>query len=192
MENQNKNLGGAQERTAPGESVAKRLAELKNQQTAGNGTRRGVCMVIEQTPPAGDNTTIMIHMVRQMSVDEREPSAYFTSTLSNVQLCNRLIAAATGVSLEKISAGQISEEEWALIDKRLPRIMEAPLYIDDTPETTLADLRQKIRGLVDKHGVRLIVADHIRISDITNRHLVLSALRTVADELAVAIIAIED
>ncbi len=192
MENQNKNLGGAQERTAPGEIVAQRLAELNSQQTAVKGKHRGVCMVIDQTPPMGDNTLIMLHMVRQMSVEEREPSAYFTSRLSNVQLCNRLIAVVTGISQDSIDAGTLTTDEWQKLDDALPRITEAPLYLDDTPEMTLAELRRKLRGLVDEHGVRLIVADHIRLTDVTKRHGVLAALKTVAEELTVAIIALED
>ena len=96
------------------------------------------------------------------AVDERKPTVYFSLHESNVQVVNRLIAIQTGIDHEKIVSGQLADDEWALLDQKLPALLDAPLYVDDTPMMTVAYLKEKLAGLKDK-GVDLAVIDHAQM-----------------------------
>ena len=56
----------------------------------GEGKKQGQLFIIDEQPPVGDNTTIMLHLVYEAAIKGRIPSAYFSPDLSNVQVVNPL------------------------------------------------------------------------------------------------------
>ena len=175
--------------------AARRMAGRdKDQAAAGTEERKkGVLVVIEDKPPVADNTTLMLYMVKLRAVDERQPTVYFSLGESDVQVVDRLIAIVTGIDLEKIVEGRLSSDEWQLVDRKISVLVDAQIYIDDTPEMTLDSLRTKLEGLAGK-GVRLAVVDHARKVTAAgmDTDAVLDGIRTAAGELGITVFAVMD
>lgn len=120
-------------------------------------------LVIVAGRPAMGKTAFALSMAKNMSADNHEPVAFFSLEMSNVQLVNRLISNVCEISGKKILNGQLQPDEWGRIDKRLNILLDAPLYIDDTPGLSIFELRTKARRLVREHGVKLIMIDYLQL-----------------------------
>lgn len=180
------------------QEVARQLAERSknpadNKQSEG---RKGVFIVIDGKPPVADNTTLMLYTVKLRAVDEQKPTVYFSLEESNQQVCNRLIAIITGIDQQKINDGTLTDDEWLLMDEKLPMLIDAPLYIDDTPALSLANLKKRMKNLANQNGVRLAVVDHLQeLTDDgqpANVHRIEADLKSIAEELGITIIAVQD
>lgn len=101
------NIKNEAQRMVPTESIARQMTERMGHLE--NKRRNGALVVIDEQPPVGDNTTIALYMISMEAIKQKTPVAYFTPTLSNVQVVNRLISMVTGISLEKIETGTLTE-----------------------------------------------------------------------------------
>lgn len=197
---QNQNQNGTQNRMVPTENIAKQMAESMNKQTGGAELKKGVLMTIGDQPPVADNTTIMLYMAREVAVKEHTPMGYFSTCMGNVEVVNRLLAIITGIDREKFETGMLDESEWKALDERMPKVLEAPLFVDDTQMPVLAELLAKIKALVNDHGVSLIIVNTTanvvvdgKTFDSDQAHLeyINAALKALAEELCITIIAVE-
>ena len=102
-------------------------------------------------------------MAKNIAVDYRNPVALFSLEMSNVQLVNRLITNVCEIPSEKIKSGQLASYEWQQLDYKLKDLLDAPLYVDDTPSLSVFELRTKARRLVREHGVRIIIIDYLQL-----------------------------
>ena len=167
------------------------------------GREHGVMFVIDERPPVGDNTAVMLHLLNEAAVKGNVPSAYFSpGELSNILVVNRLIAINTGIGIQTINDCTLSRDEWEKLDAELPKLMGRPLYVDDTPEITLVSLKEKITGLAKEKGVRLVVVNPV---DKINIHsdqesfdrqkridFITADLKALAEDLGITIIAVAE
>lgn len=155
--------------------------------------RKGALVVIDSKSPVADNTTIMLYTVKIRAVDEDIPTAYFAHGASEKEVVERLISIMIDTDYENVSKGEMSEEEWKKFDDKLARLMKAPLYIDNTHEQTLPELKGKIEDLVATKGVSLCVIDHIeKVTTYGEETDVLFLLKAAAERLGITIIVIKD
>ncbi len=127
-----------------------------------SGWQRSDLIVIAARPAMG-KTAFVLSMAKNIAVDFREPVALFSLEMSNVQLVNRLISNACEIPSEKIKSGQLAGYEWQQLDYKLKNLIDAPLYVDDTPSLSVFELRTKARRLVREHGVRIIIIDYLQL-----------------------------
>jgi replicative DNA helicase len=110
----------------------------------------------------------------------------------------RLLSAEASVKLQHMRTGKVSDEDWQKIARTQGDIAEAPLYIDDSPNMTLVEIRAKCRRLKQKHGLKLIVIDYLQLMTsgkrVESRQQEVSefsrALKLLAKELEVPVIAL--
>ena len=120
-------------------------------------------LIIIAARPAMGKTAFVLSMAKNIAVDYRNPVALFSLEMSNVQLVNRLIANVCEIESGKIKSGQLANYEWQQLDYKLKNLMDAPLYVDDTPSLSVFELRTKARRLVREHGVRIIIIDYLQL-----------------------------
>ena len=108
-------------------------------------------------------TSFALSLAKNIAVDFREPIAFFSLEMNNVQLVNRLISNTCEVAGNKILNGQLTPDEWERIDKNLRKLQGAPIYIDDTPGLSIFELRTKARRLVREKGVKVIMIDYLQL-----------------------------
>ena len=156
-------------------------------------------LIIIAARPAMGKTAFVLSMAKNIAVNFHNPVALFSLEMSNLQLVNRLISNVCEISSEKIKSGQLADYEWQQLDYKLRDLLDAPLYVDDTPSLSVFELRTKARRLVREHGVKLIIIDYLQLMNASgmsygNRQEEVStisrSLKGLAKELNIPIIAL--
>ncbi len=109
------------------------------------------------------NSTVAMDFLRSVSVRNNLSSVMFSLEMSKVEIVMRLLAAEARVPLHTLRSGQLSDDDWTKLARRMGEISEAPLFIDDTPNMTLMEIRAKARRLKQRHDVKLIVVDYLQL-----------------------------
>ncbi|MBO4718730.1 MAG: replicative DNA helicase [Prevotella sp.] len=120
-------------------------------------------LVIIAGRPAMGKTSFALSMAKNIAADYHVPIAFFSLEMSNQQLVNRLLSNVCEIQGSKIMNGQLQPDEWDRLDKRVNTLLDAPLYIDDTPGLSVFELRTKARRLVREHGVKMIMIDYLQL-----------------------------
>ena len=120
-------------------------------------------LVIIAGRPAMGKTSFALSIAKNVAVDYGVPIGFFSLEMNNVQLVNRLISNVCEVSGRKILNGQLDPSDWERLDKRIGRLTDAPIYVDDTPGLSVFELRTKARRLVREKGVKIIMIDYLQL-----------------------------
>jgi replicative DNA helicase len=75
----------------------------------------------------------------------------------------RLLSAESGIELGAIRSGKINENQWAVLAKHMGDLANHPMYLDDSPNLTMMEIRAKARRLKQRHNIKLIVVDYIQL-----------------------------
>ena len=156
-------------------------------------------LIIIAARPAMGKTAFVLSMAKNMAVNFKTPVALFSLEMSNVQLVNRLISNVCEIPSEKIKSGQLADYEWQQLDKRMNLLIDAPLYVDDTPSLSVFELRTKARRLVREHDVKIIIIDYLQLMNASGMKFgsrqeevstISRSLKGLAKELNIPIIAL--
>ena len=120
-------------------------------------------LVIIAARPAMGKTAFALSMAKNIAADQKIPMAFFSLEMSDVQLTNRLISNACKIEGMKLVSGQLDGPDLLRLDKKIQKLIDAPLYIDDTAGLSIMDLRSKVRRLVREHGVKLVMIDYLQL-----------------------------
>jgi len=154
-------------------------------------------LVILAARPGMGKTAFVLSMARNIAVDFNIPVAIFSLEMSAIQLVTRLISSETQLSADKLKKGNLENYEWEQLNAKIGKLVEAPLYIDDTPALSIFELRAKCRRLKAQYGIQMIVVDYIQLMSTGgdnkgNREQEISAisrsLKALAKELNVPVI----
>ena len=155
-------------------------------------------LIILAARPAMGKTAFALSLVRNMAIDQGIPCGMFSLEMGNTQLVQRLICNVCEIPGDKIRSGQLEKYEWAQLDRKIVALENAPLYIDDTPQLSVFELRSKARRMVREHGVKMIFIDYLQLMTANtgkgNRQEEIStisrALKGLAKELNIPIMAL--
>ena len=156
-------------------------------------------LVIIAGRPAMGKTAFALSMAKNIAADQNVPMAFFSLEMSGVQLVNRLIANNCEIEGMKILNGSLNAEEWERFDKRIQHLIDAPLYIDDTPGLSVFELRTKAMRLVREHKVQLIMVDYLQLMNANGMRFnsrqeevstISRSLKILAKELNIPVIAL--
>jgi replicative DNA helicase len=89
--------------------------------------------------------------------------ALFSLEMSSLQLVNRLISAETELGSDRIRSGKLQPFEWEQLERRVKNLVEAPIFIDDTPAVSVFELRAKCRRLKQQHNIDIIIIDYLQL-----------------------------
>lgn len=120
-------------------------------------------LIILAARPAMGKTAFALSLIRNMAVDQGIPVGMFSLEMGNVQLVQRLICNVCQIPGDKIRSGQLEPYEWGQLDSKIVQLENAPLYIDDTPQLSVFELRSKARRMVREHGVKMIFIDYLQL-----------------------------
>jgi replicative DNA helicase len=156
-------------------------------------------LIIIAARPAMGKTAFVLSMAKNMGVDYNQPVAVFSLEMANVQLVNRLIMNVCELEGEKIKNGELNSEEWVKLDKDIKNLIDAPIYLDDTPSLSVFELRSKARRLVKEHKVCCIIIDYLQLMNASGMNfgsreqevsIISRSLKGLAKELDIPIIAL--
>jgi replicative DNA helicase len=109
------------------------------------------------------NSTAAMDFSRAASVKHNMASAIFSLEMSKVEIVMRLLSAEARVPLHVLRSGQLSDDDWTKLARRMGEISEAPLFVDDTPNMNLMEIRAKARRLKQRHDLKLIIVDYLQL-----------------------------
>jgi replicative DNA helicase len=143
-----------------------------------NGLHPGQLIIVAGRPGLGKSTAAM-DFARNAAVRHNLASAIFSLEMSKVEIVMRLLSAEARVPLHALRSGQLSDDDWTRLARRMGEISEAPLFVDDTPNMTMMEIRAKARRLKQRHDLKLMVVDYLQL--MTSPKRVESRQQEVAD-----------
>ncbi|MCX6464904.1 MAG: AAA family ATPase, partial [Pseudonocardiales bacterium] len=129
---------------------------------ATNGLHPGQMIVVAARPGLG-KSTLGLDFARSCSVKHGMTSAVFSLEMSKSEIVMRLLSAEARIRLQDMRAGRMSDDDWTRMARRMSEISEAPLFIDDSPNLTLMEIRAKARRLKQRHDLKLIILDYLQL-----------------------------
>ena len=120
-------------------------------------------MIIVAARPAMGKSTLALDFCRSASIHHDMTSVIFSLEMSRSEIAMRLLSAESGVFLSKMRAGQMTSQDWRKVSETTSRVSEAPLFIDDSPNMAMTEIRAKCRRLKQQHNLGLIVIDYLQL-----------------------------
>ncbi len=157
-------------------------------------------LIIIAARPGMGKTAFVLTVARNAAIDFAKPVAIFSLEMASVQLVTRLLSAEAQIPGDKLRKGDINTFEFEKLSNKLAPLLNAPLFIDDTPSLTIFELRAKARRLKAQHNIQLIIIDYIQLMSAGieknqgNREQEISnisrSLKSLAKELSIPVIAL--
>ncbi len=162
-----------------------------------NGLHPGQLVIIAARPAIG-KSTLGLDLARSASIKNGLTSVIFSLEMARNEIVMRLMSAEAQVPLNHMRAGTMSDADWQKLARKSGAIVEAPMFIDDSPNMSMMEIRAKCRRLKQKHDLRLVIVDYLQLMSsgkkVESRQQEVAefsrALKLLAKELEVPVIAI--
>jgi len=155
-------------------------------------------LIIIAGRPSMGKTSFVLNVAQYASVRAHIPVVIFSLESAKEQLVEHLLCSEARVNGQKLRTGFLSEEDWSNLTDAAGILAEAPIYIDDTPNMGVLELRAKARQLKVEHNIQMVIVDYLQLMAgdrrMENRQQQISeisrSLKALAKELGVAVVAI--
>src|SRR3954451_9150130 len=145
------------------------------------GMHEGELIILAARPSMG-KTALALNIAHHVATSVHDPKtvAVFSLEMSADSLLTRMICASALIDQQKFRAGYLNQDERRKLQMELGRLVQAPLYIDDTSGTNLMDVHAKLRRLKAEQGLGLVIIDYLQLMSsrgrVENRNQEVSAL----------------
>jgi replicative DNA helicase len=161
------------------------------------GFQKSDLIIIAARPSMG-KTALALTLARNAAVDHRIPVGIFSLEMATMQLIIRMLCAEGRLNAHLVRTGKLPSEEGIKLSKNAHRLIESPLYIDDTPAQTVLEIRAKARRLKAEKNIGMIIIDYLQLmqgpSNAETREREIShisrSLKSLAKELNIPVIAL--
>ena len=109
------------------------------------------------------NSTLGLDIARSCSIKHGMASCIFSLEMSKTEITMRLLSAEARVPLSHMRSGTMTDDDWARLARRMGEVADAPLFIDDSPNLTMMEIRAKARRLKQRHNLKLVVVDYLQL-----------------------------
>ena len=162
-----------------------------------NGLHAGQMIIVAARPAMG-KSTLALDLCRAASIQNNLTSVFFSLEMTRSEITMRLLSAEAKVPLNHIRNGKMDGADWDKLARHMGKISSAPMFIDDSPNMTMMEIRSKARRLKQRHDLRLVVIDYMQLmtsgKKVESRQLEVSEfsrqIKLLAKELGVPIIAL--
>ncbi|MEY4320723.1 MAG: hypothetical protein RLZZ471_664 [Actinomycetota bacterium] len=162
-----------------------------------HGLHGGQFVILAARPAVG-KSTLALDLARNAAIKHKKPVIFFSLEMGRAEIAMRLLSAESRIYLQSMRKGSLSDNDWQRLAGVRGEINSAPLYIDDSPNLTLVEIRAKCRRMAQRVGLEMIVIDYIQLmtsgKKVESRQQEVSefsrALKLLAKELNVPVVAI--
>ncbi|GAB7190713.1 replicative DNA helicase [Kineococcus sp. NUM-3379] len=162
-----------------------------------NGLHPGQMIVIAARPAVG-KSTLGLDIARAASIKHGLASVIFSLEMGRNEITMRLLSAEAKIPLQNMRKGTMREDDWTKLARTMGQVSEAPLFIDDSPNMSLMEIRSKCRRLKQRHDLKLVIVDYLQLMTsgkrVESRQQEVSefsrALKLLAKEIEVPVIAL--
>ena len=120
-------------------------------------------MVIIAARPAMGKSTLALDVARNAAVHTGATTVFFSLEMGRTEIATRLLAAESSIPMQALRKGNLESKDWTRIAATTTKISEAPLFIDDSPNLTLVEIRAKCRRLKQRHDLKMVVIDYLQL-----------------------------
>jgi replicative DNA helicase len=162
-----------------------------------NGLHAGQMIIVAARPGVG-KSTFALDLCRAAALKNNLAAAFFSLEMTRSEITMRLLSAEAGIVLNHMRNGHMKEDEWNKLARQTGQIHGAPMFIDDSPNMTMMEIRAKARRLKQRHDLRIMVIDYMQLmtsgKKVESRQLEVSEfsrqIKLLAKELEIPIIAL--
>jgi replicative DNA helicase len=155
-------------------------------------------LIILAARPSIGKTTVALNMASHAAIREHIPIAIFSLEMSMEQLTLRMVCSESRIGLSRIRYHFLTKNDWEIIHRAAGRLSEAPIYIDDSPDLSVMEIRSKVRRLKSQHGIHFVIIDYLQLmrvrSTAERRDIAIAeisrGLKILAKELEIPIMAL--
>jgi replicative DNA helicase len=162
-----------------------------------NGLHPGQMIIVAARPGIG-KSTLGLDFARSCSVRHGMTSVIFSLEMSRTEIVMRMLSAEAKIRLADMRGGRMTDDDWTRLARRMSEVSEAPLFVDDSPNMTMMEIRAKARRLKQRNDLKLIIVDYMQLMTsgkrVESRQQEVSEfsrqLKLLAKELEVPVVAI--
>ena len=162
-----------------------------------HGLHPGQLVIVAARPSVG-KSTFALDMARNAAIKQNKPTIFFSLEMGRSEIAMRMLSAQSGIYLQSMRKGTLSEGDWAKLAGVRGQINDAPLFIDDSPNMSLVEIRAKCRRLAQQVDLKMVVIDYIQLMSsgkkVESRQQEVSefsrALKLLAKELNIPVVAL--
>lgn len=155
-------------------------------------------LVIVAARPAVGKSTFALDMARNAAVKYNKATIFFSLEMGRAEIAMRMLSAESSIYLQSMRKGNVTEGDWTRLAAVRGRINDAPLFIDDSPNMSLVEIRAKCRRLAQQVDLKMVVIDYIQLMSsgkkVESRQQEVSefsrALKLLAKELQIPVVAL--
>lgn len=155
-------------------------------------------LLIFAARPGQGKTSFVLNIAQHVAVQANLPVGIFSLEMSQEELVDRLLVGQADIDSWKLKTGRLDDRDFDKLSHAMGQLAEAPLFIDDTPGSSISEIRTKARRLQAEHGLRLIIVDYLQLihgrGNSDNRVQEVSeisqSLKNLARELKVPVLAV--
>ena len=121
-------------------------------------------LIIVGARPAMGKTSFALGIASHVGIRQALPTVVFSLEMSQLELSQRILCMEARVDATDIRNGQLSAEDWAKINRATGKLGDAPIWIDDNPNTSVMEIRAKARRLKSRVGkLGVVIVDYIQL-----------------------------
>ncbi len=144
------------------------------------------------------NSTLALDFARAAAIRNSMSTVLFSLEMGRNEITMRLLSAEARVPLGTMRTGQMNDDDWARLARRMSEVADAPLFIDDSPNMSMMEIRAKCRRLKQRHDLKFVIIDYLQLMSspkrVENRQQEVSemsrSLKLLAKELDVPVVAL--
>lgn len=144
------------------------------------------------------NSTLALDFARAASIKHDMTAVFFSLEMGRNEIVMRLLSAEARVPLHTMRSGLMTDEDWTRLARRMGEVANAPLFIDDSPNMSMMEIRAKCRRLKQQHDLKLVIVDYLQLMSspgrVESRQQEVSemsrSLKLLAKELEVPVVAL--
>jgi replicative DNA helicase len=161
------------------------------------GFQPGNLIVLAARPSMG-KSALATNIAENAAVDAGVPVALFSLEMSETELAHRFIASRARLSSDELRKGRVKSDRWPKVLRAVEQLARAPLFIDDSSDISVLEIRAKARRLKARHGLGLVIVDYLQLvrpdttadSRVEQVGRISRGLKILARELEVPVIAV--
>ena len=134
------------------------------------GFQKSDLIIIAGRPSMG-KTAFCLNSATNILKKSKLPILFFSLEMSKEQLMYRVLASETNINSTRLRAGNIKQSEWDILNSTVKRFSRLPLFIDDTPNVSIAEIRKKIKKIrFEQQKLGLIIVDYLQLMENSNKN----------------------
>ncbi|VVA43482.1 Replicative DNA helicase [Candidatus Roizmanbacteria bacterium] len=155
-------------------------------------------LLILAARPGIGKTTMALNIALQAATKNKVPVGFFSLEMSKEELVDRLLVGQADIDAWRLKTGRLSDDDYKRLTEAMGDLSEAPIYIDDTPGSSILEMRTKARKLKMEKDIKLLVVDYLQLIDPGKRFdsrvnevsFVSQNLKNLARELKIPVLAL--